>query len=205
MSVRPTDGAGERLGANRNEQLALGDRDAEGHPPFKTRDERRDERTVEGIELESVRPVNPLAGELPQQLHRVLVGVDRDAWGGLARSMQTRRVWRADLDPGDHSSRQVAYGDRRFVRFRHTAGELDAVDVLEQIGEDARYQVFLGFGRMARHAQRQRFVDLPVGIGQLDVEVVNRCAECHEVYVTGHCPALLPAGAEAPAHETPLS
>ena len=86
--------------ADRQVQLAIGDRQAEGDAPLETRDERADQRAIDRVQLQRLGAVDLLAGQLLQELRRVLVRVDGDAAGGFRRLVQPRRVGRADVDPG---------------------------------------------------------------------------------------------------------
>ena len=44
---------------------------------------------------------------------------------------------------------------------------------LQQIGKDAGDQILIGLGGVLRHPQRERLVDLPVVVCELDIEVVG--------------------------------
>ena len=123
--------------------------------------------------------MNLLAGELLQELLRILVRVDDDARAGLGGLVQPRRVGRADVDPGRDPARQIADGNRRLVGIRHAARELDALGVLEQVGEQPRHQILLRLRRVARDAQAQRLVDAAIGVGELDLEVVDGRGQRH--------------------------
>ena len=56
---------------------------------------------------------------------------------------------------------------------------LDPLLVLQRVGENAREQVVLRFGRMPRHAEGQRLVHAAVGVGEVDVEVMDGRRQCH--------------------------
>ena len=113
----------------------------------------RDQAAIHRVELEFVGPVDLLAGELLQELIRVLVRVDDDARAGLGGLVEPRRVGRADVDPGRDPPGQVANRDRGIVRVRHAARELDPVRVLQQIGEQPRDEILLRLRRVARDPQ----------------------------------------------------
>jgi hypothetical protein len=87
-----------------------------------------------------------------------------------------------DIDPGPQRARQIADRDRRIIGIAKSSRKLDAVGEFEAIGEHAGDQIFFRLGRVARHPQRQRFVDVTVGVGELDVEVVNGGGLCHYRY-----------------------
>jgi hypothetical protein len=80
----------EILGANRQVQLAVGDRQAEGDAPFEPGDERAHQRAIDRIQLQRLGVMNLRAGQPAQELRRVLVRVDGDARGGLRRLVQPR-------------------------------------------------------------------------------------------------------------------
>jgi hypothetical protein len=135
---------------------------------------------IDGIQLEGVRTMNPGPGELLQELRRFLVRVDHDARRRLRRLVQPRRVGGADIDPGANRAGEVAHRNRRVFRIGHAARELDALRVFQQVRQQSRDQIFLGLRRVARQTQRQRFVDLAIGVRQLDVEVVDGGRESHD-------------------------
>jgi hypothetical protein len=71
------DGAREVVRPDRQVELAVGDREAEGDPPLETRDERGDQRPIDRVELQRLAAVNRFAGKLLQELRRGLVGVSQ--------------------------------------------------------------------------------------------------------------------------------
>ena len=103
---------GERIGADRDIQLPVGNREAERDPTLEPGGERRDETAIDRVQIERRGPVNPLAGQPPQELIRILVRVDDDARRCLGRLVQPCGVRRPDLDPGRDRAGQVADGER---------------------------------------------------------------------------------------------
>jgi hypothetical protein len=77
------DGAREVVRPDRQVELAVGDREAEGDAPLEARDERADQRAIDRVQLQSLAAVNLFAGKLLQKLRRGLVSVDGDAARGL--------------------------------------------------------------------------------------------------------------------------
>jgi hypothetical protein len=51
----------------------------------------------------------------------------------LRRLVETRRVWRADIDPAGDGAGEIADGDGGFVRIRDAPRELDAVGEFQQV------------------------------------------------------------------------
>src|ERR1044072_6101792 len=85
MQCEARDDPGEGVAADRDVQLAVGDRDAEREATFQTRGQRGEQRAIHRVELEFLRAVDFFAGQLLQKLIRVLVRVDDDAGSGLGR------------------------------------------------------------------------------------------------------------------------
>ena len=120
-----------------------------------------------------------LAGELFQEQRRILVRVDGHTRDGFRGLVQPRSRRRADINPGADRPREIAHGDGRVLRVGHAPRELDAFRVFEQVRQHARDEIVLGLRGVTRDAQRQRFVNAAIGVGELDVEVVDRCSERH--------------------------
>jgi hypothetical protein len=93
--------------------------------------------------------------------------------------VQAGRVRRTDVDPDAQPAGEIANRDRRFIRIVETARELDPLRELERVRQHPRHQVLLGFGRVPGNAQRQRLVHAAVGVGQVDVQVVDGRVQCH--------------------------
>src|SRR4051812_45300493 len=72
----PDDGAGQRIGPNRQVELAVGDRQAERHAAIEPGGQRGDEAAIDGPELHRVGAMNAGTGEPADQLRRVFVRVD---------------------------------------------------------------------------------------------------------------------------------
>src|SRR5581483_2129836 len=70
------DRAAERLGAERQKQLSLGDRQREVHAPLEPCRDRGDEIAIDRVQVDRVRAVDALARVARDELRRVLVGVD---------------------------------------------------------------------------------------------------------------------------------
>ena len=170
----PLDFPAQRRAVDGKEEVAVGHRQVEGGAPPEAGDEIGDQCAVERVQLQVLGAVNPLAGELRQELRRRLIGVDGDARRGLGRLVQPGGVGRADVDPGAVGAGEVANRDRRLVRLGQAAREADALREFQAIGEDARREVLLGLGRMARRLYGQRLVDTAIDVREPDLEVVDQ-------------------------------
>nr|ADI23862.1 hypothetical protein [uncultured gamma proteobacterium HF4000_48E10] len=169
----PHDRAGEVVGTDREVQLAVGDRQAEGNASLKARDQRVHEDTVDSVQLQRLGAVDALTCELSQELRRVLVGIHHHALGCFRCLVKPRRVRNPDIDPCRDLSSEIANGDSWFVWIRHTTGELDARGELQQVRQEPSHQILVGLRRVLRDTQRERLVHAAVGVGELDVEVVD--------------------------------
>src|SRR3954452_12583853 len=98
----PHDGPFQRLAADGQVELALGDREVEGVPAIEARGEVGDERAIDGVELDLLGRVNTLAGELAEEWSGVVVSIHRDPRRGLARLVKAGDIGRADVDPDLH-------------------------------------------------------------------------------------------------------
>ena len=93
--------------------------------------------------------------------------------------MKSIGVWRADLDPGAQCSGEIANHHCRFVWLGEPFGEHDAFGVFQAVSQDARDEILRRLRWMPRHTQRQRLVDVSIDVGELDIEVIDRCGESH--------------------------
>src|SRR5665647_613671 len=186
----PHHGTVQRVAAEGEIEVALGERELEGHAPLEPRLQLREQVAIDGVELDLLRPMHSLAGELAQQMERIPMRVDRNARRGLARLVQPRRVRRAELHPELQRAGEIAYGERRLVRLRDPARERDPLGVLEAVGDHPREQIFLRLGGLLRDTKRERLVDAAVDVRELDVEVVDRCGERHEPVLLAALPRL---------------
>ena len=130
-------------------------------------------RAVDRVDFERLGAVDALAGELADELPRILVRVDHHPGRGLARLVQPGGVRSADVDPGTQGAGEVAHRQRRLVRLRQPAREGDALAVLQAVRQHPGQEIFLGLRRLSGDAQRQRLVDAAVDVGELDVEGVH--------------------------------
>src|SRR5665213_1641338 len=133
----PDDRAIERAAAEREVEVALGDRKLEGHAPLETLDERGEQRSIDRVELERLRAVNALARELAQELGGILVRIDRHAWRRLARLVESCRIRCAELHPKLESAGEIANRERRLIRVGDPTRERDSFAVFEAVGEHA--------------------------------------------------------------------
>lgn len=143
--MQPYHGAVKNFGADRNIQLALGNRNAQGDTPVEARDERADERAINRVQLQRVGSMNLFAGEPVEELPRVLVRVHGDARGGFGCLVQPGGVRRPNLDPCVDRTGQIADGQRGLARDRDSARECETVLEFEQVREHPRDEVILGF------------------------------------------------------------
>src|SRR5438132_13132867 len=132
IPMQPHHRSASSLISDRDEQLSVCDRDAEGDAAIKVRNQRRDQRAINRVQLQLVSAMNRFAREAVQELPRVLVRVDDDAPGDLGCLVQPGRIGRADIDPCVDLSGQGADDDRGLVRVRYAARERNPVDELEQ-------------------------------------------------------------------------
>src|SRR3954447_12180934 len=134
--------ASDRVGPDRYVELALVDGNAEGHATLQPRRKRGNERPVERIQFERLGAVNPLTLQISNHLADVFVRVDGDPAGQLRGLVQPGGIGSTDVDPGAQRAGQVADGDRRLLRIRDAARELDAFRELHRVGQDPGDQVF---------------------------------------------------------------
>ena len=87
--------------------------------------------------------------------------------------MQPRRIRQTDINPRLDRAGEIAHRNRRLVGVGQPRRERDPLAELAGVREYPRDQELLGFGRVARDAERQRFVDLAVGVGEIDVDGVD--------------------------------
>ena len=125
--------------------------------------------------------VDALARDLPLQGGGVAVGVDGHSFRCLARLVEALRVGQADVDPGlDAAVRVRPRRPAAASAVRETASrEGDSRLVLQAVGEHPRQHVLHALGRVERHAEREGFVDVAVGVVERDVEVVDGGGEGH--------------------------
>ena len=88
--------------------------------------------------------------------------------------MQAFRVRCSNLNPGLQDAGQVPHDDRGLIRIGQALGECNAFGVLETVGQQASQEMIGSRGRGLRCADRQRFVDRSVRVGQPDVEHMHR-------------------------------
>ena len=179
VTLQPHHGAASSLVSDRDEQLSIRDRDAEGDTPIEVRNQRADERAINRVQLQLVRSMNRFAGEPVQELPRVLVCVNDDAAGDFGCLVQPGRIGRPDVDPCVDRPGQGADGDRRLVGVRYSARERNPFGELEQVREHSCDEMILRFGRMTGDAQCERFVYGAIAVGEFDVEIVDRRLERH--------------------------
>jgi D-alanyl-D-alanine carboxypeptidase len=111
----------DRAVANRDVEVALVDRQREGHPAVEHFDQLVEQRAVHPIQLEVADAMDALGRPEPQHLSRILVRVDRDAVRGLAGLVHARRVGRADFHPHPNRPSQIAHGNRWLVWIGNTS------------------------------------------------------------------------------------
>ena len=85
-----------------------------------------------------------------------------------------------DLDPRRHGAGQIADEQGGIVGAGEALREGDALRVLETVREHARHHVLIRLGRLLRHLEREGLVDAAVGVGEIDVEVVDRGSKRHD-------------------------
>src|SRR6185295_10050511 len=168
------DFSAQRRAVDGDKEMAIGDREVEGGASLEAGNEACDELAIERVQLERFRAVDPLAGELREELRRRLVRIDGDARRGLARLVQSGRVGRADVDPGAKGAGQVANRDRRLVRVEQPAGKGDAFGEFQAVGEHSGGKMLFGLGRMPRGLEGELLVAAAVHVRQSDLEVVDQ-------------------------------
>ena len=171
------DAAGEGVRTDGYIEFAVGDRQAERHAAIEPLGERGDEGPIDRVDLERLDAMNPLASELPDELRGILVSVHNDAPCRFRRAVQTLGIGRPNLHPDPERARQIANRNSRLVRIGQPARKGDALRVLERVRENPSEQVRFRLRWMAGHPQRQRLVDLPVRVCQIDVDVVDGCRQ----------------------------
>src|SRR5881394_4249313 len=88
--AEPLEWCVEGVAAERDVQVSLGDGDVELHAAVAPLDQARDQRAIEGDDVDVLRAVDLLAAQLPRDALRVLVRVHHDAFRELARLVQPR-------------------------------------------------------------------------------------------------------------------
>src|SRR3954471_12665486 len=81
---QPFDWSIKRFPANRNEKVAIGDGEIQGHPTIETRRQLSDQLSIDQVDLECVESVNPLALDRLEDRARIPMRIDHDAWGRFA-------------------------------------------------------------------------------------------------------------------------
>ena len=118
--------------------------------------------------------------QLGQPLPVFLVDVDGDPRRGLRGAVQPFDRRRPDIDPRPQRPGQIPHRDRRIVGSAQASGEFDALGELEAVREQARDQEFVGFRRMPRNPEREVLVDVPIGVGEIDLEDEDGRGDGHD-------------------------
>ena len=123
--------------------------------------------------------MNIRCGKLCEELSNITMCVYRGSPRQFVAAVEPVRVGHADLDPGVNASSEISTENRRFVPSRDTFGQRNSLSILEAVCEHAQQHVFDGLGWLSRDAELQTFVNVAIDVGQIDVEVVNRCCQRH--------------------------
>ena len=173
-------GSVEGLTTDRQVEMAIRHRQLECRAPLEACQQAIENHSRNSIDLDRLGAMNPAATELSDELRRVFDRIDCDTRRCFARFVQSIGVGRADVYPRLQRSGEIADGDRRRIGLGKPFAERNALSVLETLGEYTRREVLVGLRRMLCDAKRERLVHIAVDVGQLNVEVVDRCRQSHE-------------------------
>ncbi len=126
------------------------------------------------------------------------VDVEHDRVRLAAGLAQFLHVWKTDQDPEQDAPGEVSLRQRGLVVGTEPAPEGKRLVRVPREREDADHHPFLCLGRMPRHRERKRAVHLPVEVGDLQADLVNRGVECHRPMVTADPLARKPRRARLP-------
>ena len=105
---------------------------------------------------------------------------DHDACRPARRLAHPFFIGQTDQHRQLHRAGQIAQYQIGFVFSRQAASKLERFIGIEGPGEQADHHPLLGLGGMPRNRQRMRAVMTSIEIGNREVGLVDRGAQCHE-------------------------